>query len=33
MLALWAVLFVTDAALTRLGISLLPQRKRALAAT
>ena len=27
-LALWAVLFIADAALTRLGISLLPQRQR-----
>jgi len=28
MLALWAILFVADAALTRMGVSLLPQRKR-----
>ena len=28
-LALWAVLFVTDAALTRLGISLVPRRRQA----
>ena len=28
-LVLWAVLFIADAALTRLGISLLPQKKRA----
>ena len=32
-LALWAVLFIADAALTRLGISLLPQRKRVVAAS
>jgi hypothetical protein len=31
-LALWAALFVADAALTRLGISLLPKRKRVAAA-
>jgi hypothetical protein len=31
-LALWAVLFVADAALTRIGVSLIPRRKRALPA-
>ena len=29
-LALWALLFIADAALTRIGVSLLPNRKRAL---
>jgi uncharacterized membrane protein len=31
-LALWAVLFIADAALTRIGVSLLPRAKRALPA-